>query len=243
MTAVVAIVAHGQPGDPAPMQAELERFAASVAPHLPGAQVIGATLADTDSLIPARHATLIYPLFMADGWFTRTEMPRRLRAALPDDDAPLPPVLPPLGLDEDLPAIGRRLAFDAAEAAGMHPARVTLVVAGHGSRGSDQAAEACRAFAGRIDDLGGFHRVVTGFIEQAPFLADAARIKGAALCLPFFATAAAHVTRDIPEAMAEAAMTGPVTPPVGLAPEVPALIARRLSDALESGMVERSLQI
>lgn len=234
MKPVVAIVAHGQPGDPAPMQAEIGRFAAAVALHLPRARVIGATLASAPSLLPARNAALIYPLFMAEGWFTRTELPRRLRLAAAGDDTPLPRMLAPLGLDPELPAIGRRLALAAAEAEGLHPAQVTLIVAGHGSRGSDHAAEACRAFAARIEHEGGWDRVVTGFIEQHPFVADAARGHGRALCLPFFATAAGHVMRDIPEAMAEAGMDGPVTLPVGLAPEVPALVARRLAEALDA---------
>ncbi len=41
----VLIVAHGQPGDPEPQQQAVETLAARIAPHLPQAQVGGATLA------------------------------------------------------------------------------------------------------------------------------------------------------------------------------------------------------
>ena len=74
----VLIVAHGQPGDPEPQQAAAEALAASVAPLVPQARIGGATLAMPGALGLATAATLIYPMFMATGWFTRSELPRRL---------------------------------------------------------------------------------------------------------------------------------------------------------------------
>lgn len=223
----IAIVAHGQPGDPAPLQQAVAALAARVDALLPDLRVSGATLACTDSLSRITDARLIYPLFMADGWFTRVEMPRRLRAA----GVHLAEVTDPLGLDPDLPEIGLDLALAAAADAGLDPAQTALIVAGHGSGRGEAAANACRGFADAVAATGRFAQVVTGFIEQPPWLADAARLPGPALCLPFFATAAGHVMQDIPDALARAGMTGPVTPPVGLAPAVPALVARRLSAA------------
>ena len=77
----VLIVAHGQPGDPEPQQQAVETLAARIAPHLPQAQVGGATLAMPGALNIATADTLIYPMFMASGWFTRSELPRRLALA------------------------------------------------------------------------------------------------------------------------------------------------------------------
>ena len=226
----LAIIAHGQPGDPGPMQAWTERLAAQVAALLPGWQVIGATLACEDSLrrlggagsgeVGPGGVGLVYPLFMAKGWFTQTEMPRRLRAVGAEGFA----MMRPLGLDPGLPAIGARLAREAAAGAGFAPQTARLVVAGHGSGKSRASAEATRAFAAAVAPLAGFVAVDCGFIEEAPFLHDL-RPAAPAVCLPFFASPASHTAEDIPEAWATAGNPGPITPPVGTAPEVPALIA------------------
>ena len=209
-----AIVAHGQPGDPGPLQAQIAALAGEVQALLPGWRVHGATLADPASLAPLRGVRLVYPLFMAEGWFTRSELPRRLREAGAEGFA----VLRPLGLDPALVPVGQRLAQDAAG----DPAATALVVAGHGSGKSRGSAEATRAFAAALT---GFRSVEVAFLEEPPFLGDV-RPQGRALCLPFFATAASHTTQDIP-----AAWPGPIAPAVGLAPEVPALIAAALRAA------------
>ena len=83
------IVAHGQPGEPAPQQAAVEALAARVAGHLPDARVQGATLAMPGALAAADDATLIYPLFMATGWFTRMDQGNRIvRTAVKYEGAP-----------------------------------------------------------------------------------------------------------------------------------------------------------
>ena len=72
-----------------------------------------------------------------------------------------------------------------------------------------------------------FDRVITGYVEEAPFLQDVAGdIDGPALCLPLFALSAGHVTGDVPEALEAAGFDGPLLPPIGAVPQVPALIAR-----------------
>lgn len=224
-----AIVAHGQPGDPGPLQAAVEALAGRVAACLPGGwRVRGATLAAPESLARLGRVRLVYPLFMAEGWFTQSEMPRRLKAA----GAAGFDILRPLGLDPRLPAIGLRLAREAAAAAGIDPAAARLVVAGHG-HGSPQArgsAEATRAFAAALAAEGAFAAVDCAFLEEPPFLHDW-RGDGPAVCLPFFATAASHTTGDVPAAWAEAGAPGPVAEAVGLAGEIPGLIAASLREA------------
>lgn len=220
-----AIVAHGQPGDPAPLQRDLEALAARVQPLLPGWRVHGATLADAESLTRLRGVRLVYPLFMAEGWFTRSEMPRRLMAAGVEGYA----TLRPLGLDPGLPDVGAALAAQAAAAAGLDLAATTLVVAGHGSQVSRGSARATRAFAEALSARG-WARIVVGFVEEAPFLHEL-RVDGPAVCLPFFATAASHTTEDIPQAWAALGKPGPIAPPVGTADAVPGLIAAALRGA------------
>lgn len=224
---IVAIVAHGQPGDPAPLQAQVEALAARVGVLLPGVRTLGATLADAASLRRLAGVRLVYPLFMAEGWFTRSEMPRRLGLAGVEGFE----VLRPLGLDPGLPAVGARLADEVAEAAGIDPATARLVIVGHGSKGARASAEATRTFAAALTPLADFAEVTCAFIEEAPFLSDLPP-GPASVCLPFLATEAGHATGDVPGGWAAAGTPGPIAPPVGLAPEVPALIARSIAARL-----------
>ncbi|MFC3570470.1 cobalamin biosynthesis protein CbiX [Paracoccus simplex] len=221
----VLIVAHGQPGDPAPQQQAIEALAARI--HVADAQVKGATLAMPGALDLAENETLIYPLFMAAGWFTRSELPRRLRLA----GAPNARILPPFGSDPRLPALCLGLIAKAAEAQGWPPAQTHLLLAAHGSGRSRAPAEAARRMAASLAPH--VAAASCGFIEETPFLADAARdLPAQTICLPLFATRAEHVTDDLPAALAEAGFRGLVLPPLGLASEVPAMIAESIRAAL-----------
>ena len=77
----VLILAHGQPSDPLPAAAELAAFAAKVAALMPGVAVTSATLAEPGALgraVAGRASGLVYPMFMAGGWFTRVQIPAKL---------------------------------------------------------------------------------------------------------------------------------------------------------------------
>lgn len=235
MTRPAIIVAHGQPSDPGPQQQAIEALAARVA-NLSGRQIIGATLAQTGALqdaVDRAPDAMIYPMFMAAGWFTSVELPRRLMQA----GAPGATVLRPFGLDPGLPDLCRRSATEAAKAAGWNPQQVTLLLIAHGSQRARASAEATEAMADLLRPR--FGRVVTGFIEEAPFLRDAAKDLGPrAIALPLFATRAEHVTDDIPVALTAAGFTGTCLPPIGLSSEVPQMIAAAL-DRADSVIAQR----
>lgn len=228
MTRPAIIVAHGQPSDPEPQQQAVETLAAAVAAQ-GDRRVIGATLAKPGALeqaIAAAPGAMIYPMFMAAGWFTGTELPRRLAKA----GAPDACVLRPFGRDPGLPDLCRRTIGDAARAAGWDAQQVTLLLIAHGSQRARASAEGTEEMAELLRPR--FGRVVTGFIEEAPFLKDAAKDLGAhVIALPLFATRADHVTDDIPEALTEAGFTGTCLPPIGLSPEAPPMIAAALTRA------------
>lgn len=222
------IVSHGQPGDPGPQQQAIEALAASVARHDPGCAVTGATLAMPGALAAAAGdgAGLVYPMFMAAGWFTGTELPRRLAGAgLPDAR-----IMRPFGTDPALLPLIIRKAHEAVSARGWPPEDSTLLLSAHGSRRS----QASFTITSRIaQDLAPhFARVVTGFVEQPPFIADAARDLIRAVSLPLFALRAEHVLDDLPAALDQAGFTGPRLDPIGTAPEVPALIARAIREEM-----------
>lgn len=222
------IVAHGAPADPAPQEEVLQALAAATAPHLPaGWRVRGATLAADGALEAALHGLtdpLIYPFFMAEGFFTGTLLPRRLTEA----GATNARQTAPFGVDPALPDLMARVALAAAEG---RPEDTKLLVAAHGSKVSRTSADSTHAMVAALGPLTGFNRILAGFVEEAPFLADQARALGAGICLPFFALEAGHVVGDIPEALEEAGFQGAILPPIGQHPEVPALIAAALMRA------------
>lgn len=222
------IIAHGAPADPEPQEAALKALAVRVAFHLPGWQVQGATLAAPQALEAALARAvappLIYPFFMAQGWFTGREVPRRLAAA----GAGGLRQLDPFGVDPDLPALVARVAQEGARGAGLDPATSTLLLAAHGSKVSRRSADSTHAMADRMRAQSGFARVAVGFVEEPPFLAEAARGLGPAVCLPFFALRAGHVAGDVPAALAQAGFDGVVLEEIGAHPQTAALIAAAL---------------
>lgn len=220
------IVAHGQPSDPAPAAAEIAALAAKVAALLPGGCVASVTLAEAGALAEAvarmGPGGLIYPLFMAGGWFTKVNLPKKLEEAGAGDWR----VLEPFGVQAEVQDLAVAVAREAGLGAGGE-----LLLAAHGSFRSPAPAEVADAVAARIGAELGLARAEAAFIDQAPRLAEVTGFGPGALCLPFFAAKGGHVIDDIPAALAGAGFPGRVLEPLGLDPRVPALIARALRRA------------
>ena len=215
------IVAHGSPADPAPQEARLHALAADVGALLPDWTVRGATLAAEGALESALDAfdrPLIYPFFMAEGWFTGTNLPRRLKKAGHEGLVQLRP----FGTDPALIDLVARAATQAKDKA------ENLLIAAHGSKISATSGDTTYAMTQALALRTGFKTIECGFVEEAPFLTDVARTMQAGVCLPFFALRAGHVIGDIPEALDEAEFDGPRLPPIGEDAGVPALIAAAL---------------
>lgn len=210
-------MAHGQPSDPGPAAKALDLLAEEVAARLPGWRIGAATLAEEGRLAAeaAGEPGLVFPLFMAGGWFAGAHIPARLQAA----GAAGWRMLPPLG---SLPAL-QQLTVDLARDSGA--ARILL--AAHGSFRSRAPAAVAVMLAGRITHQTGLP-ATAAFIEQAPRLEEATGHGPDSACLPFFAMAGQHVEQDLPQALARAGFGGRILPAVGLHPRVPALIAGAL---------------
>ena len=226
------IVAHGAPSAPEGPAQVLREIAAATEALLPGGWAVrGATLAAPGAIaaalsgLPETKRLLVYPHFMADGWFTTSELPRRLRSA----GAGGFEILPAFGLDPAVLRLCLRRAEEAVLAERYAPDEAALLLAAHGSPTDPRPAAAARAAARLLAVSRMFREVRIGFVDQAPFLADAARIDGPALCLPFFASRAGHVEADLPQALAEAEFPGPMLAPVGADAEVPGIIAAALA--------------
>jgi sirohydrochlorin ferrochelatase len=218
---IALIVAHGQPSDPGPAARALEALAERVAAKLPGWQVRAATLAEPGALaraVAGQSTGLVFPMFMAGGWFTRVNIPAKLAEAGANVGPGGWTVLEPFGCD---PAVHDLCVALVRESGGGE-----VILAAHGSFKSSAPSDIAVHVAGRIADETGA-MVRAGFIDQNPQLSSLTGF--GRLCLPFFAAEGGHVSDDIPAALAKAGFTGRILPPVGLDPRVPGIIAAAVS--------------
>ncbi|WP_037307800.1 CbiX/SirB N-terminal domain-containing protein [Ruegeria halocynthiae] len=226
------IVAHGQPSAPAPAEAALAAYAAEVDVQCDGINVSAATLASPgaleDSLQRLPRDTVIYPLFMAKGWFVTSALPKRL------GDRSLR-ILDPLGVDVELPALVADALQDTLAENQWDASATDLILAAHGSGRSRNPSAVAQGFATALAQHLTFGSMHLGFVEEPPSIADAASdLRAQALCLPFFACTGGHVLEDVPQALNQAGFTGKVMPVVGELPQVKSHIAATLCQAFKT---------
>jgi sirohydrochlorin ferrochelatase len=227
---IAILTSHGQPSAPPPPEIHLAAVAAAVQDHLPDWEVRSATLSSKGFLEAAMRedGAVIYPFFMARGWFTGKVLPGRLKGWRYR-------MATPFGLDPALPALTVAAIRSALHARGWQVAESEVLLAAHGSARGPKAAEAAEAFASTLRAQMPELRLTTGFVEETPFVAEAARNCGAqSLCLPFFAQTGAHVREDIPAALAEARFKGDLLPVLGALPGVAKLMADAIERAAET---------
>jgi len=224
------IVSHGQPSDPTHAETALRRLAYLVGQRLPDWTIGSATMAAKGALHRARELhpdAPIYPLFMADGWFTGTALPERLI------ESDLQHLLPPLGMDGRLPALAVDILTQVLAARDWQMSETCLIIAAHGGKTSKNPAKAAVHFANAVRDLSGFLDVRLGFIEEQPELSSIAVDAGKrAICLPFFAANGRHVRGDIPAALRAGGFQGVALDAIGHAAQIPDLIAQSLRQAI-----------
>ncbi|MGR3758641.1 CbiX/SirB N-terminal domain-containing protein [Roseobacteraceae bacterium NS-SX3] len=223
-TAQTAVLtAHGQPSAPEQPERALALLARETARYLPGWEVRSATLSTPGRLqAQAAPGAVVYPFFMARGWFTAKVLPDRLQG-IPHRMAC------PFGLDPALSRLAAAAVRQSCADQGWQPEATHLLLAAHGSARGPKAAEATEAFARALQPLLPGTRILTGYIEQAPGIREtAAGLPPQSLCLPFFAQSGDHVRQDIPEALETAAFPGLLLPVAGRLPGVPQLIAQAI---------------
>ncbi|MDH5453620.1 MAG: cobalamin biosynthesis protein CbiX [Paracoccaceae bacterium] len=225
------IVAHGQPSDPAPAEQDIADLGARIGAFLPDWHIGTATLATQDGLKNARQHyeyKYVFPFFMADGWFIRSLLPKRLSEA----GIELVNILAPFGLLSRTQSLATSIATEFTAKRGWSESDTSLILAAHGSGRSPYPANSANATAAAITSAANFASVSVGFIEETPMLEEAARdIAHPSLCLPLFVARWGHVISDIPAALTKAGFTGQLLDPIGLHPKVPEIIAAALSEA------------
>ncbi len=218
---IALIVSHGQPSTPAPAEINLAWTAARVSDHLPGWDIRSATLACPGAIERAmQDGAIVFPFFMAQGWFTGKVLPKRL-------DGYNYHTTTPFGMLEGLPTTAAQLLQDQLAAHPDAPRQVHL--AAHGSARGPKAYDATERFATRLRAELPDVEIKTGYIEQTPYVHETAKaLSPDALCLPFFAQSGEHVRDDIPEALRSAGFHGQLLSSLGTCDHAAALIAQEI---------------
>lgn len=243
----VVVVGHGERGG-AFSNAIIKGHAEAVAAALPGVPVAAGVLSGTPTFEDALAAAgrdgrriLVYPYFMAAGFFVGTKIPKRLADA---GYAHRCRILAPLGADPGLPSLILRKAV---ESAGMElqaePSSCRLLLVGHGSQVSRASALATEAVAARLREIGGFGAVVTSFLEEPPEVDEVITADDRpTVVVGFFNGDGLHAAEDVPEALALA--RGPVcyTGAIGAMPEVGGLISHAVEVAANAAIAGEELR-
>lgn len=170
---------------------------------------------------------LVYPLFMAEGYFTAQVLPTRVRETGLEARCRL---LSPLGLDAAVPELMGRDAAAAAREAGLVARSARLLVAGHGSKFGPASAEATRAAAARIAETDTFASVAVAFLEEAPFLADElAGGRPPTIVSGFFFGDGLHAGEDVPAAIRASGSRAIYAGSAGTSPGLARVIAAALA--------------
>ncbi|WP_252737337.1 CbiX/SirB N-terminal domain-containing protein [Citreicella sp. C3M06] len=203
------LVAHGSPSDPGSQEAALRALASQVQTRMSGWRIGSATLAAKgrfEDEIESLGAPLIYPYFMAKGWFTGQVLAKKARGLGLT-------MLEPFGVEPGLIDCAATELRALLAQQGWQPEDTALIVAAHGSAMSKTSADSAYAFARALQSGLGLRVTRTGFIEQPPFLKDVAQTVGQAVCLPYFAQNSGHMEDDVPAALSAAGFDGPMLPP------------------------------
>jgi sirohydrochlorin ferrochelatase len=203
-------------------------FAVVTAGVLKGEPTLESALAEAK--VSGASRVVVYPFFMADGFFVRTRLSERVAAAGLTGRWE---IFPPLGVDPGLPDLMLTHAESAAAAAGFDPAATTLVVAGHGSKFGPASADATRAVASAIEDARVFASVTSAFLEEPPSIEEALRAATEPVVVSgFFSGDGMHAADDVPAAVAKSKVKAIYAGPIGGEPAVGALILSRLRAAI-----------
>lgn len=225
------IIALGQPSAPKPHDAAMQAMAKKVAALLPGWTVRGATLESPGSVAAAADGMerpLVYPLFLAKGFFMAQVLPKRLARLVPGAT-----ILQPFGVEAGFPALVADTLMTAAREAGFDPRQTSILLAAHGSEIFQASRLSTEELASEVARRTSFKTVAVGFIEEHPLIEESARDLGQAICLPLFALSASHASVDVPESLAKAGFEGITLPPIGMHARVPGLIAEALRNQVQ----------
>jgi sirohydrochlorin ferrochelatase len=158
---------------------------------------------DTAIELLAAPDTIVYPLFMAEGYFGSTMLNRLLEGAGRMRQGSLT-ILPPLGFDPTMADLVVAEAASAVTLQGMPVDQVTLVLLTHGSRRSRNSASAAEQVATRTRAHRLFADVRVSFLDEPPSLEIAvSKISGPVAVVGLFSGEGLHGGHDAMRLMAQ----------------------------------------
>jgi sirohydrochlorin ferrochelatase len=161
------------------------------------------TIGDAIAALDAQNV-IVYPLFMADGYFGQTVLNRLVEEARRGRQGGSITVLPPLGLDPALADFAVTKSASAATSLGTSPKQVTLVLLAHGSACRRASAMAAERTAKNARAHGLFADVRISFLDEAPSLEMAmSEIEGAIAVAGLFSGDGLHGGDDAKRLMAQ----------------------------------------
>jgi len=193
--------------------------------------------------LPQRRV-LVLPLLATEGGVATMVLPRLLAAAADQERLT---VLPPIGMDAEVPGMAADLADRAIVDAGLDAGAVAVLVAGHGSLKRNASQRATGALVAALESLGRYGEVAAVYLEQPPLASDwrGVTARRDVVVVPLFVSGGRHEEEDLPTLLRAggAALDGRevegrrlwLTPTVGRHPRMADLILRRALAALERG--------
>jgi len=177
------------------------------------------------------------PVFISNGYFTKTVIPREMRldGETTDRDGQRITLTAPVGAD---PSLAEVIVERAVEAGATR--RDAIAILGHGTRRDSESERNIHAQAERVRQRGMFAEVEAVFLDQAPGMLEMLDILQAAtvVVVPLFVADGWHVGQTIP---GDLALDGPetrkggrtvrYTAPVGTHRSVADVIGRLAEDA------------
>ncbi len=168
------------------------------------------------------EVVLVLPVFLAEGYFTRTVVPRELGLRPGENRVGDRAVhlLSPLGAAEGMATIVAELARDGLPRE-TDPSSALLIVLGHGTPRDPGSADAVLAVSARLNRDRTFGRVAPAFIDQEPRLED--EVRGAReatiVVVPFLVSSGWHGGTTVPQEL-QRLRSVVYTQPVGNHPSI-----------------------
>lgn len=238
----VVLAAHGDRGGQAPNTklishrdnlANMGGFRAVTAGVLKGDPTLEEAV--NSALSTGAREIVVYPMFMADGYFNKTVLPQRLGALKPLESFR---ILPPLGVDARLPAFILDHALTTAKQHRVNPITTRLLIVGHGSQLGPASSISTHTITSFIAQKGIFSCVETAFLEEAEFLEDALqRCPSLTIVLGFFSGDGMHAGDDVPEMISKTGGHAIYAGSIGSLPELAAFIRASIDSHLISSAI------
>ncbi len=175
---------------------------------------------------------LIYPLFMSEGYFSNTVLPKQIAES--GISVPIT-TLPLLGSDPALPDLLYRKAVTTLPKS-WPIEKTRLLIVGHGSTKNPASAQATHNQAQSLINASQFLKIETAFLEETPFINDLLhRSKDLpTIIIGYFTGQGLHGKNDIEQAIQSTSATAIYAGSIGAMPEIKSLIQTAISDYMKS---------